>query len=358
MSVLKHTTNFNLTYSDGATIPTHLKHNADNMKIIDAELKHIEDEMAEYVGEQAQIDALREDLTTLENSVDEYETATDARIDAVESDVAALKPENIKNIETRLTSVENKAQATADALHALTDRVADDETTIANHGVLIDGLRSDLDECCDEVKTHLTTIDNEIDALEAQDVEIIAKVDDLDNTVEALDAHVTTLANDVNSVLLDIQTNAANIATNASHIDNLEHRVDDLEDRANGYDAQFSSISEYARTTLQTISRMQEEIDELEPQGIEALTARVGTLETQYASLNSETRSILATVQQNTTDIDNLEQDFGQIDSRINSVSSVANATAANLSTLTGQFNALKTAFDTLSAQVINRDIV
>lgn len=358
MSIIKKTPNYNLKYSDGAVIPTYLVHNKENMIAIDNELKSIRADMANYESEQEQIDELRSDLDALTTSVNEYEETTDTRLDSLESDVAALKPENIKNIQTRLTSVEDKAQATADALHALADRVADDETTIANHTGLINGLRSDLDECCDEVNQHLSTIDHEIDALEAADTQINSKVDELDSKVDELDENVTSLSHDVASVLADIQTNAANIATNASHIDNLEHRVDDLEDRADTYDAQFSSISEFTRTTLQTIDRMQEEIDELEPQSIEALTARVGTLEAQYASLNSETRSILATVQQHTSEIANLSQDYSAIDSRINTVSSLANATASNLSTLTGQFNALKTAFDTLSAQVINRDIV
>lgn len=358
MSIIKKTPNFNLKYSDGATIPTHLTQNKENMLAIDAELKSIRDDMSEYESEQEQIDELRSDLNALTSNVNNYESTTDERLDLLESDVAALKPENIKNIQTRLTSVEDKAQATADALHALTDRVADDETTIANHTGLINGLRADLDECCEEVKTHLSTIDDEIDALEAADTQINSKVDELDSKVDELDENVTNLSHDVASVLADIQTNASNIATNASHIDNLEHRVDDLEDRADTYDAQFSSISEFARVTLQTIDRMQEEIDELEPQSIEALTGRVSDLEAAQATIESDISSIDARVTQNETDIAALQTGYGGIDSRINTVSSLANATAGDLATLTTAFNALKTAFDTLSAQVINRDIV
>lgn len=358
MSILKRTTNYNLKYSDGPEIPTYLVNEKDNMLAIDNELKSIRDDMAEYESEQEQIDQLREDLTALDTSVSEYESATDTRLDSIESDVAVLKPESIKNIKTRLSSVEEKAEATADALHALTDRVANDEGKIDKNTVDIADLREDFEECCETVTGDITDIKSDILDLKAKDNELETEVGELSDKVDELDAHVTDLSHDVESVLTDINTNASNIATNASHIDDLEHRVDALEEDQANNEEQFASISAFTASTLATLDRMQEEIDELEPQSIEDLTSRVGVLEAdqvvneqQFASINATTTSLLQRVTA-------LEQSEGSLDSRINTIASNTNANTANIASLTSSLNSLIAQFNTLSTQVINRDII
>ena len=358
MSVLKNTDNYHLKYSDGVEIPTHLVNEKDNMLIIDAELKSIRDDMAEYESEQAQIDQLREDLTNFENDVDAYETATDARLDSLESDVADLKPAEIKNIKTRLSSVEDKAQATADALHALTDRVTGDEATIASHTTQIENLQNELDSCCDTVTGRLDGLDADVADLKQADTQMQTKIDALDTKVDELDAKVDDLSQDVESVLADINTNASNIATNASHIDDLEHRVDVLEDDQTDNESQFASISAFAAATLATIDHMQEEIDELQPQSYEELEGRVDVLEADQTSNEAQFASINATTANLLQRVTVLESTTGSFDSRLNTVSSRTNANTSDIATLTSRLNELISNFNTLSTQVINRDII
>ena len=358
MSVLKITDNYHLKYSDGAEIPTHLVNEKENMLVIDAELKSIRDDMAEYESEQEQIDQLREDLTEFENDVDAYETATDARLDSLESDVADLKPAEIKNIKTRLSSVEDKAQATADALHALTDRVTGDEATIATHTTQIEAIQTELVECCETVTGRLDGLDADVADLQQTDEQMQTNIDALSDKVDDLDAKVGDLSQDVESVLADINTNASNIATNASHIDDLEHRVDVLEDDQVANEAQFASISAFTASTLATIDRMQEEIDELQPQSIENLELRVDVLESQQIANTAQFASINATTANILQRVDVLESTTGSFDSRLNTVSSRTNANTSDIAALTSSLNQLISDFNTLSTQVINRDII
>ena len=206
--------NYNLIGYSGTEIPTFLSDMTDNNDIIDSELKRLSDvvnnaeSLADTVNEHTEI------LKVYGN-----------RIGDIEESVSALQPENIENLENRVSIAETQIGNNSNLIDALTIRLTDDEDNISQHAIRIGNLEQKTgaletltSELSEKLNTETTNLNERVNRIETS-------VSSLDNNVTSLSNKVDDLDADVDGVHESIQTNANNIQTASNNIANLQSRM-------------------------------------------------------------------------------------------------------------------------------------
>ena len=206
--------NYNLIGYSGTEIPTFLSDITDNNDIIDSELKRLSD-----VVNNA------ESLTDTVNEHTEILKVYGNRIGGLEKSVSALQPENIENLENRVSIAETQIGNNSKLIDALTTRLTDDEDNIAQHTIRIGNLEqktktleTTTSELSEKLNTETTNLNERVNGIETN-------VSSLDNNVASLSNKVDNLDADVDGVHEAIQTNANNIQTASDNIANLQSRM-------------------------------------------------------------------------------------------------------------------------------------
>lgn len=206
--------NYNLIGYSGTEIPVFLSDMTDNNAIIDSELKRLSDvvnnaeSLADTVNEHTEI------LKVYGN-----------RISGLEESVSALQPENIENLEDRVSITETQIGNNSKLIDALTTRLTDDEDNLSQHAIRIGNLEqktgsleTSISELSEKLNTETTNINERVNVIETN-------VSSLDNNVSSLSNKVDYLDADVDGVHEAIQTNANNIQTASDNISNLQSRM-------------------------------------------------------------------------------------------------------------------------------------
>ena len=206
--------NYNLIGYSGTEIPTFLSDITDNNDIIDSELNRLSDvvnnaeSLADTVNEHTEI------LKVYGN-----------RIGGLEESVSVLQPENIENLENRVSITEIQISNNSNLIDALTTRLTDDEDNIQQHAIRIgnleqktDALEKSTSELSEKLNTETTNLNERVNGIETN-------VSSLDNNVSSISSKVDDLDADVDGVHEAIQTNANNIQTASNNIANLQGRM-------------------------------------------------------------------------------------------------------------------------------------
>ena len=206
--------NYNLIGYSGTEIPTFLSDITDNNDIIDSELNRLSDvvnnaeSLADTVNEHTEI------LKVYGN-----------RIGGLEESVSVLQPENIENLENRVSITEIQISNNSNLIDALTTRLTDDEDNIQQHAIRIgnleqktDALEKSTSELSEKLNTETTNLNERVNGIETN-------VSSLDNNVSSISSKIDDLDADVDGVHEAIQTNANNIQTASNNIANLQGRM-------------------------------------------------------------------------------------------------------------------------------------
>ena len=214
MSIPIKSTNYNLIGYSGSEIPTILSDITHNNNIIDSELKRLSN-----VVNNA------ESLADTVNEHTEILKVYNSRIDGLEESVSALQPENIENLEDRVSITETQIDNNSKLIDALTTRLTDDEDNLSQHAIRIgnleqktSSLETSISELSEKLNTETTNINVRVNGIETN-------VSSLDNNVTSLSNKVVDLDADVDGVHEAIQTNANNIQTASNNIANLQSRM-------------------------------------------------------------------------------------------------------------------------------------
>ena len=206
--------NYNLIGYSGTEIPVFLSDMTDNNDIIDSELKRLSDVVN---NAKSLADTVNEHTEILET----YNT----RISSLEESVSVLQPENIENLENRVTITETQIGNNSNLIDALTTRLTDDEYNIQQHAIRIgnveqktSALETSTSELSEKLNTETTNLNERVNGIETN-------VSSLDNNVTSLSNKVDNLDADVNGAHEAIQTNANNIQTASNNIANLQGRM-------------------------------------------------------------------------------------------------------------------------------------
>ena len=206
--------NYNLIGYSGTEIPTFLYDLNNNNEIIDSELKRLSDvvnnaeSLADTVNEHTEI------LKVYGN-----------RISGLEESVSTLQPENIENLENRVSIAETQIENNSNLIDALTTRLTDDEDNISQHAIRIGNLEqktgtleTSISELSEKLNTETTNLNERVNVIETNVSSLDSNIASISNKVDALDA-------DVDGVHEAIQTNANNIQTASNNIANLQGRM-------------------------------------------------------------------------------------------------------------------------------------
>ena len=192
--------NYNLIGYSGTEIPAFLSDMTDNNAIIDSELKRLSDIVN---NAESWADTVNEHTEILE--------AYGTKINGLEKSVSALQPENIENLENRVSIAETQISNNSNLIDALTIRLTDDEDNIQQHAIRIGNLEqktgaleTSTSELSEKLNTETTNLNERVNGIETN-------VSSLDNNVTSLSNKVDALDADVDGVHEAIQTNANNI---------------------------------------------------------------------------------------------------------------------------------------------------
>ena len=214
MSTSIKSTNYNLIGYSGSEIPPLLSDITNNNDIIDSELKRLSDVV---------INA--ESLADTVNEHTEILGVYNTRISGLEESVSVLQPENIENLENRVSITETQIGNNSNLIDALTTRLTDDEDNLSQHAIRIGNLEqktrtleTTTSELSERLNTETTNINERVNGIETN-------VSSLYNNVSSLSNKVDNLDTDVDGVHEAIQTNANNIQTASNNISNLQSRM-------------------------------------------------------------------------------------------------------------------------------------
>lgn len=214
MSITIKSENYNLIGYSGSEIPPFLSDITDNNDKIDSELKRLSgvvnnaESLADTVNEHSEI------LKVYGN-----------RINGLEENVSVLQPENIENLESRVSITEIQIDNNSNLIDALTIRLTDDEDNISQHAIRIGNLEqktgtleTSISEISEKLNTETTNLNERVNEIESS-------ISSLNNNVTSLSNKVDDLDSDVDGVHEAIQTNANNIQTASNNIANLQSRM-------------------------------------------------------------------------------------------------------------------------------------
>lgn len=214
MSTTIKSDNYNLIGYSGSEIPAFLSDITNNNDIIDSELKRLSDVV--------------NDAESIADTVNEHTEILKVygnRIGGLEESVSALQPENIENLENRVSIAETQISNNSNLIDALTTRLTDDEDNISQHAIRIGNLEqktgsleTSISELSEKLNTETTNLNDRVNVIETN-------VSSLDNNVTSLSNKVNDLDTDVDGVHEAIQTNANNIQTASNNIANLQSRM-------------------------------------------------------------------------------------------------------------------------------------
>ena len=175
MSKISYTENYNLTQYSEVSEPVFLNDITRDNALIDAGLKDSKDtaDNAVSIANQAKDTAdyaksVADDVADGLQVTNQNVSDLDARVTQNEADIALLQPAKITALENKIdsntnliNSLSNELDSVEAEVEAHGNRLDADEANIAQLITDVDALRSDFTECCDEVKTHLDSLDTE-----------------------------------------------------------------------------------------------------------------------------------------------------------------------------------------------------
>ena len=240
MSIIERTTKLLLTQFKGSSIkPAFLNYYTADMKKLDDYATGADNRLSALEAEDISLDGRLDTLEGWkENTVDPALTSYDSRLDAIEAVIQNVSDQNIQDLMERLSALENKVDANTTAIDGLALRVdaLEDELTSIRNGlnnvgadlVALGRRITRLEECCEEVQGHLTTIDG---------------------TLTEHAGLLSGLRTDVNRNAENIQANAEDITILAGQISTINTNVNAL---LNDMDVQH--IVEFASVNSDSIT--------------------------------------------------------------------------------------------------------
>ena len=234
--------NYNLIGYSGTEIPAFLSDITGNNGIIDSELKRLSDVVN---NAESLADTVNEHTEILE--------AYGTKINGLEESVSALQPENIENLENRVSIAETQIGNNSNLIDALTTRLTDDEDNLSQHAIRIGNLEqktgvleASTSELSEKLNAETTNINERINGIETN-------VSSLNNNVTSLSNKVDNLDADVDGMHEAIQTNANNIQTASNNISNLQSRMTYTESEIIRLDqknfAMYYKVNKYEQST-------------------------------------------------------------------------------------------------------------
>jgi len=219
MSIIEQTTKLLLTQFKGSSIkPAFLEYYTADMKKLDDYATGADNRLSALEAEDVLLDGRLDTLEGWRNdSVNPTLTSYGTRLDAIEEVLENVSDQNIRDLMERLSALENKVDANTTAINGLATRVdaLEDELVSIRNG--INNIGADLialgrritrlEECCEEVRTSIASIE-----------------DILDNHGELL----AGLRTDVNRNTENIQANAEDITILAGQIGTINTNVNSL----------------------------------------------------------------------------------------------------------------------------------
>lgn len=240
MSIIERTTKLLLTQFKGSSIkPAYLEYYTADMKKLDDYATGADARLSALEAEDVSLDRR---LDTLEgwktDTVDPALTSYDSRLDAIEAVIENVSDQNIRDLMERLAALEEKVAANTEAIDGHSTRIdalEDSFTELQNEiranaaDIVALGRRiTVLENCCETVQGHLTTIDSTL--LEHAGL-------------------ISGLRTDVDRNTLNIQANAEDITILAGQINTINQNVNSL---LNDMDVQH--IVEFASVNTQSLT--------------------------------------------------------------------------------------------------------
>lgn len=266
MSIIRFTKNYALhTYGtsnieiflndltkDNVVIDTELKRLSDAAQVqetetdsLESRIETVEDTVSTFTEEVTkQIDdftnTVNEDIAGMHTELNEF----DARLSKNESDIASLKPENIADLENRVTIAEQQIANNAELIKGITSRLDDDEENLSQHAIRLDALERE-NESNQTAISDLTNNFNEFQDNTNESISTItAEITGIKGNLESTNREVASLQSAVEGSQVSIQTINEQIQTLSNQVTNLNDRLSFTENKVINLDERVKKLEE------------------------------------------------------------------------------------------------------------------
>lgn len=215
-------------------ISTDVEANKLEISTLDMRVETIEDSMDEFTTQ------ITNEVNDIKNNVDTSLADFDTRLSKNESDIASLKPENIRDLENRVTLAETQIKNNSELITGLTRRIDDDEDNLSQHAIRLDSLDAELLTQKNDLSNLTLEFNNYVDGTNTE-------LNEIKTNIQTNSDNITQLSTEVNSLQSAVEGSQESIITNANAITALAQQISNLQDRMSHTESLIINLDERVR---------------------------------------------------------------------------------------------------------------
>ena len=295
-----------ITYSD-IKVPVLFNDLTYNFNAIDEDFKDIsgrvDDLNTRVTNVEERVTSLEECCTSVQDTLNNHTI----RIQAIEEVIDTVSTQNITDLQSRISALENKVQTNAEQIHELNDNVSSINTRLdgVDRGIVELGNRtSSLEGRVGVLETCCVTVE---DTINAHDIRISKNTEDIESIRQRLSRDESNIQGNADDIIILSEQ----VQTNAHNIDELTHALDELDPTS-----QLEIVRQVAQNTSDIASL--KEVTTAHTQRLDGFAVRFTNDELRITSLENRMTDIEEQIER----IDDWQE---QIDNMQTAVDNVVN---------------------------------